>query len=53
MSYAACDTLQVKDYSKYDMAYFSEEEKHRHREEKFPTDLAECFRMGEKLSRRK
>ena len=53
MSYAACDTLQVKDYSKYDMAYFSEEEKHRHREEQFPTDLAECFRMGEKLSRRK
>ena len=50
-SYASCDTLQVKDYSRYDMAYFSEEDKRKHREEQFPTDLAECFKMGVELSK--
>ena len=50
-SYAACDTLQVKDYSKYDMAYFSEEDKRRRREEQFPRDLAACFRLGTELGK--
>ncbi len=50
-SCASCDTLQVKDYSKYDMAYFSEEEKRRHRGEQFPADMEECFKMGAELSR--
>ena len=50
-SYAACDTLQVKDYSRYDMAYFSEEDKRAHREEQFPSDLEACFKMGIELSR--
>lgn len=49
-SYASCDTLQVEDYSRYDMAFFSEEDKRRHRDEQFPTDLAECFKMGAGLS---
>ena len=48
-SYAACDTLQVKDYSRYDMEIFSEEWKRKHREEQFPTDLQECFRLGVEL----
>ena len=50
-SYAAVDTLQVKDYSKFDMAYFSEEDKRKHREEQFPLDLAACFRIGAELSK--
>ena len=48
-SYAACDTLQVNDYSKYDMANFSEEKKRAHREEQFPEDLKACFALGAKL----
>ena len=48
-SYAACDTLQVNDYSKYDMANFSEEKKRAHREEQFPKDLEACFMLGAKL----
>lgn len=49
-SYASCDTLQVNDYSKYDMSYFSEADKRKHRDEQFPADLAECFKMGAALS---
>ena len=49
-SYAACDTLQVSDYSRYDMGIFSEEEKHIHREEQFPIDRAECFELGSRVS---
>ena len=48
-SYAACDTLQVKDYSRYDMEIFSEEEKRQHCEAQFPTDLQKCFRLGADL----
>ena len=50
-SYAACDTLQVKDYTRYDMAYFSEDDKRKHHEEQFPIDLAECYKMGAELSK--
>ncbi len=45
-SYAAFDTLQVKDYSRYDMGYFDEAAKKAHREEQFPADLAACFELG-------
>ena len=51
-SYASCDTLQVKDYSRYDMGYFSEESKRNHRDRQFPTALAECFELGAELSKR-
>ena len=50
-SYAALDTLQVKDYSKFSMGAFDEEAKKKHREEQFPADLAACFKMGAELSR--
>jgi multimeric flavodoxin WrbA len=46
-SYAACDTLQVKDYSRYDMGYFDEAAKKAHREAQFPSDLAACFELGQ------
>ncbi|MCR5073158.1 MAG: flavodoxin family protein [Clostridiales bacterium] len=48
--YACCDTLQVTDYSKYDMAGFNEDHKKSIREKQFPADLEEAFRMGAKLS---
>ena len=50
ISYAACDTLQVNDYSKFDMGYFSEEDKKRHQAKQFPIDLKNCFEIGVKLN---
>ena len=41
-----CDTLQVKDYSKYDMASFSEEHKRAVREVEFPKALELAYRIG-------
>lgn len=50
-SYAACDTLQVKDYAKYDMGFFDEAAKKAHREEQFPKDIEAAFKMGAELGR--
>ena len=50
-SYAACDTWQVKDYSKYDMAIFDGDAKKAHREVQFPIDMQECFKMGASLGK--
>lgn len=41
-----CDTLQVKDYSKYDMAGFSEEHKQALHAEQFPQELERAFQLG-------
>lgn len=51
MSYAACDTWQIKDYSRYDMGYFNEEAKLKHREEQFPIDLEKCYKLGAEISK--
>ncbi len=48
--YACCDTLQVSDYSKFNMASFNEEHKKEMREKQFPLDLEKAFQMGAKLS---
>ena len=48
--YACCDTLQVKDYSRYNMAAFNEAHKKEMREKQFPKDLERAFRMGAELS---
>ena len=48
--YACCDTLQVRDYSRYNMAGFNEGHKREMREKQFPLDLEEAFRMGAELS---
>ncbi len=40
------DTLQVKDYSKYEMASFSEEHKKEVRETAFPKALERAFNVG-------
>ena len=41
-----CDTLQVKDYSKYDMASFSEEHKRVVHDTEFPKALEQAFNIG-------
>ncbi len=41
-----CDTLQVKDYSKYEMASFSEEHKRAIHDADFPEMLKLAFRIG-------
>ncbi len=48
--YACCDTLQVTDYSKYNMASFNEEHKNEMRARQFPQDLEKAFQMGVRLS---
>ena len=50
--YACCDTLQVKDYSRYSMASFNEAHKLAVREKQFPLDLKNAFQMGARLSGR-
>lgn len=50
-SMAACDTLQVSDYSKYNMNGFDEEEKRQHHNKQFPADLETAFQLGAVLSR--
>jgi len=44
-----CDTLPMKDFSKYINDYFDIEAKHKAREEKFPNDLKQAFELGASL----
>ncbi len=48
--YAACDTLQVPDYSKYDMAMFDPVHKKQVHETQFPQDLRHAFELGQKVA---
>ena len=41
-----CDTLQVNDYSRYDMAGFSEEHKKAVHDAEFPVALEQAYRIG-------
>lgn len=41
-----CDTLQAKDYSKYELKCFDEDHKKFHREEQFPKDLEMAYKVG-------
>lgn len=45
------DTLQVKDYSRFNMAGFDEAHKKQMREKQFPLDLEKAFLMGTRLGR--
>ena len=47
------DTLQVKDYSKFNMAGFNEEHKKDRHEKQFPLDLEKARQMGAELVRLK
>lgn len=45
-----CNTYQFKDYSKYDINMFKEEDKARHRKDHFPIDLQNAFDLGKRLA---
>ena len=47
--YAACDTLQFDDYSKFDAGSFNEAHKRKMREERFPKDMKAAYDIGFKL----
>lgn len=44
--FPVCDTLQVEDYSKYEMDGFSEEHKRQVRKEQFPDAIRQAFEIG-------
>ena len=50
LTYGACNTLQVDDYSKYRMSIFNEESKKSHHDTQFPMDMQEAFKMGCELA---
>ena len=47
--YAACDTLQFDDYSKFAAGSFNEAHKRKVREEQFPKDLQAAYDIGFRL----
>ena len=49
--YPCYNTLQVKDYSKFNMAGFNEEEKKKVHDEHFSIDLENAYNLGVRLSR--
>ena len=48
--YAACDTLQFDDYSKFAAGSFNEVHKRKVREEQFPKDLQAAYDIGFRLT---
>lgn len=46
------ETLQFKDYSRYEMDMFSEEERRAIHETRFPVDLEKAFDLGKRLTER-
>lgn len=49
--YPCHDTLQVADYSKYNMAGFDAERKRLSREKNYPRDLENAYQIGQRLVR--
>ena len=47
--YAACDTLQFEDYSKFAAGPFNEAHKRKSRQEQFPKDLQAAYDIGSRL----
>ena len=45
----SCDTLQVDDYSKYNMGSFNESHKRRVHQTEFPRDLEKAYSFGKQL----
>lgn len=50
LTYASCDTLQVKDYSIYSMGMFDPKHKADHHLEQFPKDLGQAKELGIKIA---
>ncbi len=51
VSYAALNTMQVDDYGKFDFDFFNPEKKKASRENQFPKDQQEVYRIGAELSK--
>ena len=51
ISYPVCNTLQVHDYSKYNMAGFSQEAKEKQLILQYPKDIEKAFEIGAELSK--
>lgn len=51
ISYPVCDTLQVHNYSEYNMAGFSQEAKEKQLILQFPNDLEKAFEIAANLSK--
>ncbi|MCI6767035.1 MAG: flavodoxin family protein [Lachnospiraceae bacterium] len=51
--YPCYDTLQVSDYSKFNMASFDESKKKLSHEKNFPEDLENAYQIGQELSKRR
>lgn len=49
--YPCCNTLQVEDYSKFNMSGFDESLKRKTRDELFPADLQNAYDLGSQFSR--
>ena len=49
-TYASCDTLQVTDYTQYNMAMFDAAHKQQVHQEQFPKDKQAVFELGQKLA---
>ena len=50
-TYAACDTLQFEDYTRYAAGNFNEAHKRKVREEQFPKDLQAAYDIGFRLTK--
>ena len=50
VTYPVCDTIQISDYSKFNMAGFSQELKEKQWILQFPKDLEKAFEIGAELS---
>ena len=50
VTYQVCDTIQISDYSKFNMAGFSQEAKEKQWILQFPNDLEKAFEIGKELS---
>ncbi|SFL38368.1 Multimeric flavodoxin WrbA [Methanobrevibacter olleyae] len=50
-SYGIFDTVQVDDYSEFNLGIFDENHKKEFREKQFPIDLEEAFKIGAELSK--
>ena len=44
-----CNTYQFKDYFKYDINLFKEEDKAKYRDEHFNIDLENAYNLGKRL----
>ncbi len=50
-SIASCDTVQVSDYNRFAMGFFSGEAKKVHHNKQFPVDLEHAYQLGYQLGR--